>query len=229
MDISIIIPTLNEPKIDRTIKHLKDRLTNPEIIIVDSSKSNETAQLARPVADKVLQIDEQSRGKQLNEGVEEASNKILMLMHADHRFPRSAEEKIRQTFSKQDIVYAAFRKKFDSDNIILNLLSSLNNLRSYITNYIQGDNLIVVRKKALKGIGGIPEVPIMEGVLLSQKLKKYIQKQNKKFKLISDYVTTSSRYFKENGVIKSIVLMQIIKWKFFWGKSPKKLKSIYYK
>jgi rSAM/selenodomain-associated transferase 2 len=228
MNLSIVIPTLNELKIDKTIQHVRKRLPGAEIIVVDSSSDNKTIKLAKPLADIVLKTDKQSRGAQLNKGTKASTKDIIMFLHADHRLPKTAQEEIKKVFCNQNIAYAAFYKRFDTNNKILHMLSFLNNIRSHITGYTQGDNGIIARKAVLKKIEGIPEVPLMEDVLLSKKLKNYTKTNNKKFKLISKPIFASPRYFEKNGIIKSIFLMQLIKLRFFFGTSAKKLKKIYY-
>lgn len=228
MEFSVIIPTYKEENIDEKIRKIKQKLPKTEIIVVDSSPNGKTFALAEKEADKVVKTKKQSRGFQLKLGLKKATGDVIIFTHADIEFPENVKIKLEQCFSNKDTAYAAFCKKFRSDSFLLKLLATLNNTRSKLTSYIQGDNVLIVRKKALSEIGGVPEKPIMEDLILSKKLKKYAKQSGKQFQLIDDCVSVSARYFKENGIMYSIAKMQLMKFLFLLGVSTKRLKNFYY-
>lgn len=83
--VSIIIPVFNEaPVIERLLQSLKKQTYKPlEIIVVDDGSVDNTIEIARRYADKLLKRKHAERSIQRNFGVSNSKGKYLLILDAD--------------------------------------------------------------------------------------------------------------------------------------------------
>jgi glycosyltransferase involved in cell wall biosynthesis len=86
--ISIIIPSLNEESIiERTVSNIKSKITIPhEIIVSDGKSTDRTVEIARRLADKVVEYTGTTRqniAMGRNAGVKASSGDFLVFLDAD--------------------------------------------------------------------------------------------------------------------------------------------------
>ena len=94
MNISVIIPVLNEEKnIAATLQSLA-RFAPFQIIVVDGGSADRTAEICQRFGVKVM-VSARGRAQQMNSGAKEASGDILLFLHADTTLPNSAFDDIR--------------------------------------------------------------------------------------------------------------------------------------
>ena len=77
-----------------------------------------------------------------------------------------------------------------------------------------GDQGIFVRKNVFNQIGAFPEVPVMEDVIFTKKLRK-----KGKTKVLSDNVIVSPRRIEEKGIIRTFLLYSLMNL-MYWFKFP---------
>lgn len=88
MEVSIVIPTLNEEKnLPIVLKSVKDYMRKVgkksyEIIVVDGYSSDRTVEIARKFGAKVI-FDRVGKGSALRKGLKEAKGEIVITMDAD--------------------------------------------------------------------------------------------------------------------------------------------------
>ena len=202
--ISIIIPTYNEEKnIKKLLEYLDDLTEDFEVIFSDGGSSDNTLNLI----DKYTKIQETKyRANQMNAAVKYAKGDYLWFIHADSKIDRLSLKYIEN--SEADA--GCFRLKFDSDNSIMKIVAFFSNLRVVFRNIAFGDQGIFIKKDLFLKLGGFESIPLMEDYQLSIKLKK----KKIKIKLIDDYIITSDRKFRNEGILKTIIKMQILQYKF---------------
>ena len=218
--ISIIIPARNEERnIFNTIKVLqklrKDNLC--EIILVDGMSIDKTVQIATKYVDKII-TTRPNRGIQMNKGAEIAIGETLVFLHADTDV--SEDDCIKEI--KNSYEWGFFKISFDKKSLKYTILSFLINLRSILFNYGTGDQVIFVKKKLFKRIGGFPNFEIMEDIYICSKLKKYLKPM-----ILKSYVKTSARRWEINGFLRTILRMRILRLLYYMKVQPSKLKSFY--
>ena len=222
MQLSIIIPTLNEAKcIEETLGVLQPyRSENLEIIVVDGGSQDNTLALANSLADLSLKSI-RGRANQMNFGASKADGEYLMFLHADTRVPKNAFESLRNTLS-----YGATWGRFDvalsGNQHPLRMVELLINWRSRWSGIATGDQAIFVKSDVFKHVGGFLEIPIMEDIALSKKLKK-IANPN----CINEKVISSSRRWETHGILRTITLMWLLRLKYFLGVDPAQLAEKY--
>lgn len=123
MNISIIIPTLNEAdNIEKLVRYLMVNGGNSlvEIIVVDGGSADNTVDLARAAGALVFQVSKPGRALQMNYGAERALGKVLYFLHADTLPPASFVQDIQKAL-QQNYPIGCFRFRFDSNRMILKL------------------------------------------------------------------------------------------------------------
>lgn len=219
--ISIIIPTLNEAKsIEVTLYNLRRISTAAvEIILVDGGSADETLHLASPYVDKCLLAETAGRARQMNAGAKTAKGDVLLFLHADTCLPESYEKYLGK-MTKTD--WGRFDVQLSGRQPILRVVEFMINLRSRLTSIATGDQAMFISKSLFTSVGGYDQVPLMEDILISKKLKKI-----KKPVLLKEKVMTSSRRWEEKGILKTILLMWRLRLQLFLGWSPESLASEY--
>lgn len=222
--LSVIIPTLNEEKrILNLINYIKNEELKTEIIISDADSSDKTKAIAAAEGVKIINNKKANRGLQLNRGAELASAPVLLFLHADSKLENSAlTQLISQMGSDKELIGGCFKLKIESEHPLLKFISWSSNLRAKYLNLIFGDQGIFIKKEIFFDLGGFPEIELMEDWEFSKKMAAA-----GKLIYLNKKIYTSARRWQEYGVLKTILLMHKIKFLYFLGCSPKKLKKIY--
>lgn len=213
--ISVIIPTLNESAhIAALIESLRAESPPPEIIIVDGGSYDNTADIARPLADKVV-VMSPGRGGQLNAGARLAEGKFVWFLHADSQITPGSIIKIVDLFAEnRELLGGAFRLKFNAPDFSLRLIAAAANLRSRLFNQPWGDQGIFVRRDSFESLGGFPDWPILEDLEFMRRLTRCGET-----KMLTTPIITSARRYRKLGTWRSVMLNFRILWWFRQGHS----------
>lgn len=221
MFVSIIIPVLNEEASIKDLLHQLQtyRQQGHEVIVVDGGSNDNTCSISKPLSDKVI-TSESGRALQMNNGAAHSENDILWFLHADTLISDKAIEKIQQALNEND--WGRFNVKLSGSNILFRLIEKMMNVRSCLTGIATGDQGIFVKKYVFNTVNGFPNIPLMEDIEISKKLKLISRPI-----CIKEILTTSSRRWEEKGILSTVLLM----WKFrllYWlGVSADKLAAQY--
>ena len=223
MRISIIVPALNEAdNIVSTLDGQKPfRKDGNEVIVVDGDSKDETVRLARSMADKIIKSSP-GRPQQMNVGAKQASGDVLWFLHADTLVPDNAVQQIQHALENNKYQWGRFDIRLSGRQLQLRIVESLMNLRSRITGIATGDQGIFVRREVFESIGGFANIPLMEDLEISRRLKKHSRPCCLDTKLI-----TSSRLGEERGILRTILLMWRLRLAYFLGVKPEKLVNHY--
>ncbi len=222
MTFSIIIPTLNEAEsIQTCLQALQPLRTHCEIIIADGGSTDNTQSLAMPLADKVIPSP-QGRARQMNIGAEQASGDILVFLHADTYLPDNALILIQQQLAASNKQWGRFDIQLNSPHLLLKIVAQLMNWRSRLTGIATGDQVIFVKRACFFDIDRYPNIALMEDIALSKRLKKISPPLCLKAK-----VTSSARRWLHNGIVKTILLMWLLRLRYYLGADPLELAQLY--
>ena len=220
MNISIIIPTLNEEAyLRKTILHTLEAASDPdsiEFIVVDAGSKDQTI---ASVDDLNLQTYLHpefalQKFKSLNLGIEKAAGEVLIFLDADTSLPDGFDSLIKRKLTNPNVVGGAFEFSFRDPDWKLWLLQVSNRIRYRFGQIFYGDQAIFCMTNAAKEIGGYPQKKLMESAYFCQELKKVGT-----LTLIKSPVSTSPRRFNENGFFKS-TWFDIMMWLRFVFKLP---------
>jgi len=222
--LSIIIPVLNE--VVALVKAVDGidllRRSGAEVIVVDGGSQDGTVALATELADRVLSTAT-GRAMQMNCGAKIAAGDYLLFLHADTVMSDDAQSRLLVTIQKHP-VWGRFDVRLSGHYSIFRVVEYFMNLRSRVTGIATGDQAIFVNRDVFHKLGGYPEIPLMEDIVLSTQLRRWDSPLCIASKIISD-----SRRWESNGVIRTIVLMWVLRFLFFVGVDADKLASIYYR
>jgi rSAM/selenodomain-associated transferase 2/rSAM/selenodomain-associated transferase 1 len=222
MRLSIIIPVLNEGgTIAAQLAALQPlRAGGVEIVLVDGGSSDDTADLARPLADRLI-VAPRGRAVQMNAGARASRGDTLLFLHADTILPAMADALVARAI-EGGAQWGRFDVRIDGTHPLLRLVERLMNWRSWLTGIATGDQAIFVRRDVFERLGGFPEIPLMEDIALSRRLRRIAPPA-----CLHEPVMTSGRRWEKHGVLRTILLMWRLRAAYFFGAAPQQLAIAY--
>lgn len=121
MELSIIIPTLNEEKLLPLLLDLlkqENAKNNIEVIVADAGSSDKTVEIAKHYGCKVVPGGLPARGR--NSGAKYATSDILFFMDADVLFKKGAIRKSLKEFKRRKLDAASFGIYTQEKNLYMN-------------------------------------------------------------------------------------------------------------
>lgn len=223
LSLSIVIPTLNESRyIEACLQSLQPlRVLGATVIVVDGGSQDDTAPLAQAGADRFI-VSEPGRARQMNAGAALAQGKWLLFMHADTRLPeKMAEAVMAWDYSKS--VWGFFFVRLDSGRLAFRVIEWFMNRRAYYTSIGTGDQCQFVQRKVFEQIGGFADIPLMEDIDLSRRLKRISRPL-----IVIAKARTSARKWLDEGLLRTMLLMWRVRLAYFLGAQPERLVEKYY-
>ena len=220
--LSIIMPVLDEAaNIETALAALAPyRARSVEIIVVDGGSSDGTAELARPLADRVIAAA-RGRSLQMNAGAATAQGDVLLFLHADTRLPENADRLLLDGLARSGRSWGHFNVRIDGGGL-LRVVAATMNLRSRLTGIATGDQAMFVARAAFESVGGFPPIALMEDVALSARLRRIGRPC-----ALRARATTSARRWRTHGTLRTVLLMWRLRLRFFFGADPAKLARAY--
>jgi len=221
--LSIIIPVLNEAAAigDALAALAPCRARGVEVVVVDGGSRDGTAAIAHPLADHLLSAP-RGRGSQMNAGAAIASGDVLLFLHADARLPPDAERLVLLGLQASERAWGRFDVTIAGRSPLLRLVAAMMNLRSRLTGIATGDQAMFVTREAFAQAGGFPDIPLMEDIVLSRRLKRIGRPA-----CLPARVVTSGRRWDQHGIVRTTVMMWRLRLAFFLGAEPARLARRY--
>jgi rSAM/selenodomain-associated transferase 2 len=199
--LTTVIPVLNEAAIIgpalEALAQLRSR--GAEVIVADGGSGDGTAQLARPLADQVID-GPCSRGAAMNAGAAAGTGDLRLFLHADTMLPHHADDLIERALTRR--CWGRFDVRIAGRHPLLRVVGCMIGLRSRLTGIATGDQAMFVTREAFETVGRFTDLPLMEDIALSRKLKRLCRPL-----CIGTPVITSGRRWEQHGVVRTIVLM----------------------
>ena len=221
--LSIIVPALDEAAgIAAALTALAPlRRRDCEVIVVDGGSRDSTADLARPLADRVISAP-RGRAAQMNAGAAIAQADVLLFLHADTQLPADADRRLRDGLTQSGRAWGRFDVRIEGRHPLLAVIAGTMNLRSRLTGIATGDQVMFMTRAAFTAAGGFPDIALMEDVAFSARLKALGRPL-----CLRERVVTSGRRWESRGVIATIALMWRLRLAYYFGAKPAALAKQY--
>jgi rSAM/selenodomain-associated transferase 2 len=222
--LSVVIPALNEAaNLARLLPDLVAREPGVEIVVVDGGRDDGSRDVVSRSPHVRWLAGPRGRARQMNAGARAATGSVLLFLHADTRLPDGAVAAIEAATADPAVVGGRFDVRLDSPRRLLAVVGWMMNERSRLSGISTGDQAIFVRRAVFEEMGGYADIPLMEDVELTRRLKR-----RGRLAALRLRVTTSARRWEREGVVRTIVLMWTLRLLYALGVSPARLHRWYY-
>ena len=172
MELSVVIPTLDE---ELSIGGCLDSVgthEEVEVIVSDGGSSDRTQEYARGAGARVV-TGARGRGPQLNLGATSSDSERMLFLHADCRLPEGWLPAVNRVLDDEDISLACFRLRTlpsgrSEPSRLHRWWLRVFDLRSRGLRLPYGDQGFAVRRTVFDSAGRFPEIPLMEDVAFAR-------------------------------------------------------------
>ncbi|MHA3914488.1 TIGR04283 family arsenosugar biosynthesis glycosyltransferase [Halovulum sp. GXIMD14793] len=221
--LSVIIPTLNAADgIGPTLAGLTEGLDAGlihELILADGGSADDIENVA-DAAGVVLITGTPGRGQQLARGALAAKGDWLLFLHADTVLTPGWAGAVLAHMQGHSEAAGYFTLRFDARGVLPRIVAGWANLRSWMFGLPYGDQGLLVSAELYRAVGGFPDIPLMEDVAISRRLRGRLRPLGHKA------ITSAARYRRDGWLrrgwrnLSTLIL-------YFAGRSPEQLVQRY--
>jgi len=217
----VIIPAIDEEvTIARAIRSCR-AAGLCKVIVVDGGSRDRTVEIARGEADAVISAP-RGRAAQMNAGAAVAREEVLLFLHADTLLPAGFLPAMLGALRDPAVIGGAFRVRLAPTpgasryvRAALGITGRMIGARAGVARAFTGDQAIFVRADTFRDVGGYPEIPLMEDVELSRRMRRA-----GKTVLLPMRVQTSGRRWEAWGPLRTILFMWRLRIGYLLGRTP---------
>ncbi|QDV68780.1 N-glycosyltransferase [Rosistilla carotiformis] len=219
-EISVVIPALNEAEnIERCVA---SAAAAGQVIVVDGGSDDATLQIAEAAGATVIRSPA-GRAMQQNAGAKAATGKTLLFLHADNHLAPTAIHQVCDAMTQHpERWWGALGQRIEAAGFAFRLLEHGNAWRVRWRGLPFGDQAIFVQRERFDEVGGFPDEPIMEDLILSQRLRRIGRPL-----LLPGPVYVDPRRWQQMGVLRQTFRNFGLQIAFALGVSPQRLRSHY--
>ena len=165
-------------------------------------------------------------------GAAHADGDILLFLHADCELAEGCLDQIREIVSEamdatngkqsERHPWGCFMHRIDADGWKFRWLEKGNHWRARKRGLVYGDQALWVHRDTYKQVGGFPDVPLMEDVKVSDRLKKLTKPL-----VLAGPVTISARHWQRRGVFWTTIRNQVLLAMYRFGFSAERVAELY--
>jgi rSAM/selenodomain-associated transferase 2 len=218
---SVVIPAVNEAAVIRRAALSAWEAGAGEVIFADGGSDDDTAAIAAACGCRVMSAP-RGRASQQNAGARQATGDVLLFLHADNSLAPQAGRQLAEAFRRPQVTCGAFRQRIEAAGWAYRWLETGNAQRTLWLGMPYGDQAIFVRRQVFDELGGFKEVPLLEDVLLMQRLRRRSWPM-----LLAGPVYVSPRRWQQHGVVRQTLHNWRILAAFFCGIPPQRLAELY--
>lgn len=160
----------------------------------------------------------------MNRGAEESSGDVLVFHHVDSCFDEEHLSAVHSALQDPGVIGGAFHRAFDERHPQLRWLEGFARLWARNGGTIYGDQTFFVRRDVFVSLGGFAEIPLMEDVEFSRRLRRA-----GRVALVDPPVRSSCRKHAKNGAWRTSMQNGLFLVLFRAGVSPERLHRWYYR
>ena len=218
----VVVPVRNEARVlERALGRLhRLRAAGVELIVIDGSSDDDSAERASALADRVLRTPA-GRALQMNAGAAASDRSLLLFLHVDTELPDGAAPALLAALDG-GFDWGRFDVAIEPATPLLRVVAAMMNLRSRASGICTGDQALFMRRDAFDAIGGFPRQELMEDVEISRRLRRLGRPACLRLR-----VRTSSRRWLHHGVLRTVLLMWWLRLRYALGAEPAALARLY--
>lgn len=223
--LSIVIPCWNDDAALRSIvETARDLRGVREIIVADASTNDVCAAVAQALGAKVVRCACPNRGAQMNAGARTAGGELLLFQHADTELTQTHVDALLSAMRDPDVIGGAFHRKFDDRHPRLAFLEPWSRVLAQLGGTLFGDQSIFIRRSAFTRLGGFAEIPLMEDVDFSRRLRHAGRRV-----VLDPPIASSARHHRRLGPWRASLRNGLMIALYRLGVSPESLHAWYYR
>ena len=216
--ISVVVPVLNDAApLRRLIDDLRD--AELEIVVVDGGSADDSVSVAGG-AGRVVSAP-RGRGIQMAAGVRVANGEWFWFVHADTRLSPQVVAALVDRLDNP--CWGFFSVRLDGASWPYRMIERTMSWRAAASGIATGDQGIFVHRELLEAVGGVPRQPLLEDVELCRRLRRLAKPI-----VLREPLLTSSRRWERDGIMRTILAMWWLRFRYFAGADPNLLAREYY-
>jgi hypothetical protein len=165
----------------------------------------------------------------MNAGAAVACGEAFLFLHADTLLPGGSVPAVLGTLQDPTVIGGAFRVRLAASpgasryvRAMLGITGRMIGARGAFSRSYSGDQAIFVRAEAFRAVGGYPEIPLMEDVELSRRMRRA-----GKTVLLPLRVETSGRRWEAWGSLRTVLFMWRLRIGYRLGRTPSRCAEAY--
>jgi rSAM/selenodomain-associated transferase 2 len=151
-----------------------------------------------------------------------AAGSVLWFLHADTTAPPNADRLIMQALQQKRAGWGHFDVELSQTRHLLKCVAWMMNQRSRLSGIATGDQGLFMTRTLYEGVGGFPEIALMEDIALSRALRRHGRPAG-----IHQPLASSPRRWLAHGVLRTILRMWVLRLGYFLGVKPERLAAYY--
>jgi len=222
--LSVVIPCWRDAEaLGRVLPMLHALAGIDEVIVADATETDECRALAHAAGCLVAHCPRPSRGAQMNAGAALACGDVLLFHHADSALTAIHVGHLREATRDPALVGGGFYRHFDARHPHLRWLEKWARRLNDWGGTIFGDQSVFVRRAHFEKLGGFADLPLMEDVEFSRRLRR-----SGRTRLLDPPMQSSARRFIRRGPWRTTLTNGALLALYHAGVSPARLHRIYY-
>jgi len=223
VQISVIMPVLNEEaSVGSCLAQFQD-VKDVELIVVDGGSSDRTQEVVEALeAVRWVEASDTGRAIQMNVGAKEARGDVFLFLHADTFLPEDGIGLIRKSLDNAHVVGGRFQLGLSEKTPGFRLVAWFSTLRSRYLGITYGDQGIYVRREVFEAVGGFPQLWVFEDSEFCKCVKKL-----GKFVMVNAQVCSSTRRWRKWGIVRTVFWMWVLRLLYVCSVSDQTLSRWY--
>ena len=160
----------------------------------------------------------------MNAGARATTGTMLLFQHADTELTQAHVDALHATIRDPDVIGGAFHRKFDQRHARLRWLEAVARRMNERGSTLYGDQSIFVRRATFGQLGGYAEIPLMEDLEFSKRLRRAGRTV-----VLDPPIASSARHHERRGALRTSIRNGLMIALFRLGMSPQRLHTWYYR